>query len=245
MSHAVPKATEVAAGAVPIVPIDAVIGLRFNKPIAGLTKGAGTQTTLVDITPVNPQAGGGGFTAAYKDIVETKLLDETYTIEFLHFLTNVRITRRPVAGGASVTATSMKAAWEAPAVFESGAGGPTDTGHQAIYFNTLLQPELSAHPEKLGTFIEGQITNGVPAALPEAGTRLHDDGGRARHQRGLGRACAPPRARPTTVRSRCARPGCPAIPRPSSSQNRARLAWSGSALRLPGEVLIDVPTAGG
>jgi hypothetical protein len=174
MSHTVPKATEVAAGAVPIVPIDAVIGLRSNKPIAGLTQGAGTQTALVDITPVNPQAGGGSFTAAYKDIVETKLLGETYTIEFLHFLTDVSITRRPVAGGASSTITSMKAAWEAPAAFDSGSSETADTGHRAIYFNTLLQPELSAHPRETRHVHQGPNHQWRPATLQETQTHLHD-----------------------------------------------------------------------
>jgi len=243
MSHAVPKATEVAAGAVPIVPIDAVIGLRFNKPIAGLTQGAGTQTTLVDITPVNPQAGGGSFTAAYKDIVETKLLDETYTIEFLHFLTDVSITRRPVAGGASSKITSMKAAWEAPAVFDSGSGGTGDTGHRAIYFNTLLQPELSAHPEKLGTFIKGQITNGVlpPCKKPEGFCMMAAGAPDIREDPdGLRAATRATDCGPITV----GETRLPYFPSPIVVENQVRLGWSGSALRLPGEVQIDVPTAG-
>ena len=240
MSHAVPRATEIAAAEVPIVPIDAVIGLRFNKPIVGLTKGPNTKTTLVDITPVSPNADGA---TGYKDLVETKFLNETYTIEYLHFLTDVRITRRPVAGGASVTVQTMKAAWEAPPVFDTGSGGASDTGHRAIYFNTLLQPELSAHPEQLGTFIKGQITNGTlpPCQRPARVCMMAESAPVISEAPGTGlrRADRETGYGPITVRET----RLPPDPLPIVVSNLARLAWSGGALRLPSDVAIIVPTA--
>ncbi|MEO0475521.1 MAG: hypothetical protein AAF085_06070, partial [Planctomycetota bacterium] len=243
MSHTVPRATEVPEGTVPVVPIDAVIGLRFNKPIAGVTTGAGTETSLVDITPVNPQAGGGTFPASYKDIVETELINETYTIEFLHFLTNVSVSRRPVSGGASVIVTSMKAAWQVPPEFGAGSVDVSDAGHKAIYLNTLFQPELSAHPERLGTFIEGQIVNGFlpPCRMPERCCMMAaGDPDISEADDGLRTATRTTECGPITVAET-------ALPGDSPRYvvlNAARLAWSGNALRLPDKVQIDVPTTG-
>ncbi len=240
MSHATPVATEMTADPIPIVPIDAVIGLRFNKPIAGVTIGADTETTLVDISPVNPDAGGT-FDAAHKDTVETELQDQTFTVEFLHFLTDVRITKRPVGGGAQVTVDSMKAAWEAPATF-GGSDGVVDTGHRAIYFNTLLQPELSAHPEKLGTFIEGQLVNGVipPCRRPPRVCMMEDGPPAISEGPGSLRVAA----RQTVHGAMTVRETrLPGEPSPLVVENRARLGWTGSVLRLPGSTRIDVPTA--
>ena len=245
LSHAEPKAEEFPAAGIPIMPIDAVIGLRFNKPIVSIFEGNGTATSLPDIDPIDRIDPAQPQNRPFVDIVKTTFDGEEYRIEYEHYLSDVRISHRPVGGGPEVAVPSMFASWEVPAAFSEtdGAPDPSEKAHRAIYLNSLLQPGLDFLPEKLGKFISGQIVEGVlpPCQKPKRACMMVDGAPDIAENSKTGLRTAwrvtpygAIRVRETLL---------PPAPSPILEQNTARLGWSGSALRLPREVRIDVPPA--
>jgi hypothetical protein len=246
MSHAVPRARELLAVPKPTLAIDSVIALRFNKPISGVEKGADTKTSLPDMDAVNALPQGDLTAEPHRDLVETTLAGNTYQIEYQHFITDLQIRRRPASeGGAWIMVPSMKAAWEAPAVFNVDEGGQADAGHHALYLNTLLQPELESQPARLGRFLRGQVTHGVlpPCDLPERLCLMQPEWPAIDDEPGTGRRLV---ARGTPYGAMTVRETRPPFDPLIGflPQNAGRLERVGDLLRLPVATLIEVPPSG-
>jgi hypothetical protein len=221
---------------VPVVRIDQVIGLRVGKPLAGIMAGT---SALLDIEPLPADP------AVTRERVETRLAGETFTIEYEYYLRDLRITHRPVGGGAEVVVNDIFTSWEVPPAFQDidGAPDPAAVPRHALYFNTLLQPGLKFFPETLGKVIRGRLVTGYlppcerpPRACLIAGSAPDMD---EAPESGLRTAS---RTTPYgAIRVRETR--LPGPPSPLFLQNQARLAWAGNALRLPEEVRVEVPAA--
>lgn len=137
------------------VPIDAIIALKFNKPIFeiinapenGVDK---TQLTINDENPTN------------SNLIEkttSKFVGDEYNVELKHVLDFVQISHQKIGGGNKKIVSETVATWEPP-VFYGADGADTSTEHHhAIYFNTLLNPELQFQKEELGNFYESRKTD--------------------------------------------------------------------------------------
>ena len=230
------RSEEIAATDVPVLRIDQVIGLRFGKTIAGIMAG---DTGVLDLEPQQSPS------KRLKETVKTTLAGESFTIEYEHHLLDLRVTHQPVGGGTEVLVDDIYASWEVLPEAGAGSGGqPAEAlPRQALYFNGLLQPGLKFMPETLGRLIDVQTVTGTlppckrpPRVCLVAGSAPEIDADASSGLRTARRETPYGEIQVSEVR-------LPPAPSPILIDNRARLAWAGDALRLPGETWAEVPPA--
>ena len=141
------------------VPIDAIIALKFNKPIfeilnapeAGVSK---TQLTINDENPANSNL---------TEKTTSKFVGDEYDIELKHVLDFIQISHEDIGGGDKQIITETVATWEPPALYTDDGPDTTTEHHHAIYLNTLLNPELQFQKEELGKFYDSRLTTSYVA----------------------------------------------------------------------------------
>jgi len=222
---------------VPVLPIDAVIALGFDKPMRNLLYDSGQDTRLLPTETITPDPAG------LKESLETTVDGKTFTIEYVHDLAGVRIEHRSPSGGPAVQVAEMSSTWEAPVLYDgSGAPDADQEPHHALYLNTFLPPELNFFSERLGQLVEGRLASGYlpPCKTPGHICMMRGDAPAITEDAGGNRVASKPttygdiRVRESVVMTNAS---------PLVAVNRSRLVWDAGGLRLPYEVAATVPAA--
>ena len=146
------------------VPIDAIIALKFNKPIyeiitaiePGVTK---TSLTINDTNPSNTNL---------TEKTTSKFVGDEYNVELKHTLDRIQISHQRIGGGDKKIVTETAATWEPPSIYKDGEADSSIEPHHVIYLNTLINPELQFQKEELGKFYESLATDSyvTPCSRP-------------------------------------------------------------------------------
>jgi len=133
-----------------VIPIDGIVALQFNKPVAELIQPAGTyhsdRTRLLANDLSLSNTSGQLITGTNEvETMTTSLANEEYQIVYTH-----KIDKLSVDGeGASDHVAEMAAAWAAPSLFEDNTPSDDEEHRHALYLNTWVPPELRYHTEHL------------------------------------------------------------------------------------------------
>lgn len=143
----------------PKVPIDAIIALKFNKPIYEILNApeAGVSKTQLTINDENP--GNSNLIEKTK----SKFVGDEYDIELKHVLDQIQITHENINGSNKQVVSETVATWEPPALYTNDGADTTTEHHHAIYLNTLLNPELQFQKEELGKFYDARLSTSYVA----------------------------------------------------------------------------------
>lgn len=140
------------------VPIDAIIALKFNKPILEIINAPEAGVEKTQLTIEEPESNNG----IYLETTTSNIDEDTYNIEFKHVLDHIKITKQDIGGSNKTTITEKAATWEPPAQYNEDDENSSDDKveqHHVIYINSLINPELQFQKEELGKFYNSRITN--------------------------------------------------------------------------------------
>lgn len=145
------RSLDLVPGEVPVLPIDAVVALKVNKPIYQIITTVDPADPHTQLT-VNDPAD----TIPSDNLIEkstTEFVGESYEVAYKHFLDRISIHENGSLVG------ELAASWDMPGIVGDAADTVTQP-HQAVYLNTLMPPELQFSREALGRFYDVQSSTG-------------------------------------------------------------------------------------
>lgn len=132
---------------VPEVPIDSMIAFSIGRPINEIIHpqvGDPNGTTLY-VNDIDPATAG-------EEMMETDYQGVKYVVYYRHVLRDLRISHRPIGGGAETVVENLLASWNLPVFDENGDPLEGQDKNQVLYLNGLMPPELQFNGEAIGTY---------------------------------------------------------------------------------------------
>ena len=145
------RSIELVPGEIPVLPIDAIIAIKVNKPIYQVITTIDAANPHTQLTMNDPADAISADNLIEKST--TDFIGESYEVAYKHSLDRISLKR------GSTLVEEIASSWGLPGVI--GNADDTNTQpHQAIYLNTLLPPELQFSREALGRFYDLQVSDG-------------------------------------------------------------------------------------
>ncbi|RIK35470.1 MAG: hypothetical protein DCC55_30220, partial [Chloroflexi bacterium] len=159
-------------GAPPVVPIDGVLAIHFNKPIHSINPDTATQLTVNDVLDFQRDEQ---LHANLTETTSTIFLDQEYEVTFEHKLAKIAIYRRTYADAGHTQPNGwevvehMIGSWDVPAVYDEQQqpNGKVEP-HHVLYLNSFFPADLQFSADALREFYDWIVEWGYipPCATP-------------------------------------------------------------------------------